>query len=176
MELSIPDVKLFTPRRFSDNRGWFSETWGRKILDIDFCQDNQSLSLEIGTVRGLHFQKPPFAQAKLVSVLKGRILDVAVDLRTASPTFGHHVAVELSAEDGAQLFIPHGFAHGFCTLEPTTLVMYKVDDYYAPDADAGIFWADDALSIKWPVEQHQAHLSPKDANLPRLGQIISPFE
>ena len=175
MELSIPDVKLFTPRRFSDNRGWFSETWNRKILDIDFCQDNQSLSLEIGTVRGLHFQRPPFAQAKLVSVLKGRILDVAVDIRTASPTFGHHVAVELSADEGNQLFIPQGFAHGFCTLEPTTLVMYKVDDYYAPDADAGIFWADDALLIKWPVEPHQAHLSPKDAKLPRLGQIISPF-
>ena len=175
MELSIPDVRLFTPRRFGDDRGWFTETWSRRTLDIGFCQDNMSLSAEVGTIRGLHFQKPPHAQAKLVMVLQGRILDVAVDIRRASPTFGQHVAVELSATAGNQLLIPRGFAHGFCTLEPGTQVMYKVDDFYAPETDAGIFWADPDLAINWPVRVDQAHLSPKDLGLPRLKDIESPF-
>ena len=158
MELSIPDVRLFTPRRFGDHRGWFTETWSRRTLDIAFCQDNMSLSAEVGTIRGLHFQQPPHAQAKLVMVLKGAILDVAVDIRRASPTFGRHVAVELSAAAGNQLLIPRGFAHGFCTLEPGTQVLYKVDDFYAPESDAGIFWADPDLAINWPVRVDQAHL------------------
>ena len=175
MELSIPDVRLITPRRFGDDRGWFTETWSRRSLDIGFCQDNMSLSAEVGTIRGLHFQKPPHAQAKLVMVLQGRILDVAVDIRRASPTFGQHVAVELSAAAGNQLLIPRGFAHGFCTLEPGTQVMYKVDDFYAPETDAGIFWADPDLAINWPVRVDQAHLSPKDLGLPRLKDIDSPF-
>jgi len=175
MELSIPDVRLITPRRFGDDRGWFTETWSRRTLDIAFCQDNMSLSAEVGTIRGLHFQKPPHAQAKLVMVLQGRILDVAVDIRRASRTFGQHVAVELSAAAGNQLFIPRGFAHGFCTLEPGTQVMYKVDDFYAPETDAGIFWADPDLAINWPVRVDQAHLSPKDLGLPRLKDIDSPF-
>jgi dTDP-4-dehydrorhamnose 3,5-epimerase len=175
MELSIPDVRLITPRRFGDDRGWFTETWSRRTLDIAFCQDNMSLSAEVGTIRGLHFQKPPHAQAKLVMVLQGRILDVAVDIRRASPTFGQHVAVELSAAAGNQLLIPRGFAHGFCTLEPGTQVMYKVDDFYAPETDAGIFWADPDLAINWPVRVDQAHLSPKDLGLPRLKDIESPF-
>jgi dTDP-4-dehydrorhamnose 3,5-epimerase len=175
MELSIPDVRLITPRRFGDDRGWFTETWSRRTLDIGFCQDNMSLSAEVGTIRGLHFQKPPHAQAKLVMVLQGRILDVAVDIRRASPTFGQHVAVELSAAAGNQLLIPRGFAHGFCTLEPGTQVMYKVDDFYAPETDAGIFWADPDLAINWPVRVDQAHLSPKDLGLPRLKDIDSPF-
>jgi dTDP-4-dehydrorhamnose 3,5-epimerase len=175
MELSIPDVRLLTPRRFGDHRGWFAETWSRRTLDIAFCQDNMSLSAEVGTIRGLHFQKPPHAQAKLVMVLKGAILDVAVDIRRASPTFGQHVAVELSAAAGNQLLIPRGFAHGFCTLEPGTQVMYKVDDFYAPETDAGIFWADPDLAINWPVRVDQAHLSPKDLGLPRLKDIESPF-
>ena len=175
MELSIPDVRLITPRRFGDDRGWFTETWSRRTLDIGFCQDNMSLSAEVGTIRGLHFQKPPHAQAKLVMVLQGRILDVAVDIRRASRTFGQHVAVELSAAAGNQLFIPRGFAHGFCTLEPGTQVMYKVDDFYAPETDAGIFWADPDLAINWPVRVDQAHLSPKDLGLPRLKDIDSPF-
>lgn len=175
MELSIPDVRVLTPRRFGDSRGWFAETWSRRSLDVAFCQDNMSRSAERGTIRGLHFQKPPHAQAKLVMVLKGRILDVAVDIRRASPTFGQHVAVELSAEEGNQLFIPRGFAHGFCTLEPGTEVMYKVDDFYAPQTDAGIFWADPDLAINWPVRVDQAHLSPKDIGLPRLKDIESPF-
>jgi dTDP-4-dehydrorhamnose 3,5-epimerase len=175
MELSIPDVRLITPRRFGDHRGWFTETWSRRTLDIGFCQDNMSLSAEVGTIRGLHFQKPPHAQAKLVMVLQGAILDVAVDIRSASPTFGQHVAVELSAAAGNQLLIPRGFAHGFCTLEPGTQVMYKVDDFYAPESDAGIFWADPDLAINWPVRVDQAHLSPKDLGLPRLKDIESPF-
>jgi dTDP-4-dehydrorhamnose 3,5-epimerase len=175
MELSIPDVRLITPRRFGDHRGWFTETWSRRTLDIAFCQDNMSLSAEMGTIRGLHFQKPPHAQAKLVMVLQGAILDVAVDIRRASPTFGRHVAVELSAAAGNQLLIPRGFAHGFCTLEPGTQVMYKVDDFYAPESDAGIFWADPDLAINWPVRVDQAHLSPKDLGLPRLKDIESPF-
>lgn len=175
MTLPIPDVRLITPRRFGDDRGWFTETWSRRTLDIGFCQDNMSLSAEVGTVRGLHFQKPPHAQAKLVMVLQGRILDVAVDIRRASPTFGQHVAVELSAAAGNQLLIPRGFAHGFCTLEPGTQVMYKVDDFYAPETDAGIFWADPDLAINWPVRVDQAHLSPKDLGLPRLKDIESPF-
>lgn len=175
MALAIPDVQLLKPRRFGDDRGWFTETWSRRTLDIGFCQDNMSLSAEVGTIRGLHFQKPPHAQAKLVMVLQGRILDVAVDIRRASPTFGQHVAVELSAAEGNQLFIPRGFAHGFCTLEPGTQVMYKVDDFYAPETDAGIFWADPDLAINWPVRVDQAHLSPKDLGLPRLKDIDSPF-
>lgn len=175
MQLYIPDVKLFKPRRFSDDRGWFTESWSRQVLDIDFCQDNQSLSTQAGTVRGLHFQRPPFAQAKLVSVLKGRILDIAVDIRKESPTYGKHVAIELSAEEGNQILVPCGFAHGFCTLEPSTLVMYKVDAHYAPESDAGIFWADEALSIKWPVSPDQARVSSKDTKLPRLGEMVSPF-
>ncbi len=175
MMLPIPDVRLITPRRFGDDRGWFTETWSRRTLDIGFCQDNMSLSAEVGTIRGLHFQKPPHAQAKLVMVLQGRILDVAVDIRRASPTFGQHVAVELSAAAGNQLLIPRGFAHGFCTLEPGTQVMYKVDDFYAPETDAGIFWADPDLAINWPVRVDQAHLSPKDLGLPRLKDIESPF-
>lgn len=175
MDLAIPDVKLFVPRRFGDQRGWFAETWSRRALDVDFCQDNMSLSAQVGTVRGLHFQVPPQPQAKLVSVLRGRILDVAVDMRAGSPTFGRHVAVELSSAEGNQLFVPRGFAHGFCTLEPDTLVMYKVDGFYAPDCDAGIFWADPDLGINWPVTVDRAHLSPKDQKLPRLRDIASPF-
>ena len=173
--LSIPHVRLLQPRRFGDDRGWFAETWSRRTLDAEFCQDNMSMSVHVGTVRGLHFQSPPNAQAKLVSVVAGRIVDVAVDIRKGSPTYGHHVAVELSAAEGNQLFVPRGFAHGFCTLEPDTIVMYKVDGFYAPECDAGIFWADPDLGIQWPVATEQAHLSAKDQKLPRLSAIDSPF-
>jgi dTDP-4-dehydrorhamnose 3,5-epimerase len=178
--LAIPAVKLITPRRFGDARGWFAETWNRTALraagiEADFCQDNESLSGPVGTARGLHFQKPPHAQAKLVSVLRGRIFDVAVDLRKASPTYGRHVSVELDAETGVQIFVPRGFAHGFCTLAADTRVFYKVDAHYAPESDAGILWADEALSIAWPVSRDRALLSPKDAALPRLKDIVSPF-
>ena len=174
-DLHIPAVRLIRTRRFGDDRGWFAETWNRRLIDMDFCQDNMSMSASIGTVRGLHFQKPPHAQAKLVSVLAGRIIDVAVDIRVGSPTFGSHVAVELSSSEGNQLLVPRGFAHGFCTLEPGTIVMYKVDGFYSPESDAGIHWADPELAIQWPISVELAHLSPKDSKLPRLRDISSPF-
>ncbi len=174
--LSIADVKLITPKRFGDARGYFSEVFRADVLTAAgftqaFVQDNHSMSAEAGTVRGLHFQKPPHAQAKLVRVVRGRILDVALDLRAASPTFGQHVAAELSADEGAQMLVPAGFAHGFCTLEPNTEVIYKVSAYYAPDADSGVLWSDPDLGIAWPVEAGQAVLSMKDANLPRLKDL-----
>ncbi len=178
--LAIPDVKLIVPKRFGDARGYFVETWNRKTyleagIDADFCQDNLSRSAPQGTVRGLHFQTPPYAQAKLVGVLTGRILDVVVDIRKESPSFRRHVAVELSAEDGHHLFVPKGFAHGFVTLVPDTTVLYKVDAHYAPANDAGILWSDPDLAIAWPVDPSRAVLSPKDAVLPRLRDIVSPF-
>ena len=178
--LALPDVKLIIPRRFGDARGFFVETWNRKTfreagIDADFCQVNQSQSAPKGTVRGLHFQTPPHAQAKLISVLAGAIFDVVVDIRRASPTFGRHLSVELSAEEGHQLFVPKGFAHGFVTLAPDTAVLYKVDAHYAPANDAGILWSDPDLNIVWPVRAEDAVLSPKDAALPRLRTIASPF-
>lgn len=178
--LLIQDVKLVTPKRSGDARGFFVESWNRKAMaeagiTADFCQDNQSQSGPAGTVRGLHFQKPPHAQAKLVNVLRGRIFDVAVDLRKNAPTFGQFVTAELDATIGMQIFIPPGFAHGFCTLEPDTIVFYKVDAHYAPESDAGIFWADPKLEISWPVTPDRAVLSPRDAALPSLSDIVSPF-
>lgn len=177
-ELAIPDVKIITPRRFGDDRGWFSETWSRSALsalgvDLDFCQENQSLSREVGTLRGLHFQSPPRAQDKLVRVTQGRIWDVAVDIRKDSPAFGQWVAEEISAELGNQILVPKGFAHGFCTLEPDTQVVYLVSDIYSKADDAGILWNDPELAIEWPVKQ--AVLSDKDRVAPRLADIVSPF-
>jgi dTDP-4-dehydrorhamnose 3,5-epimerase len=178
--LSIPDVLLIEPKRFGDARGFFSETYSRAAfakagLAMEFVQDNHSRSTEAGTVRGLHFQTPPFAQDKLVRVARGRILDVAVDIRKASPTFGRHVAAELSAENWAQLLVPVGFAHAFVTLEPDTEVIYKVSNAYAPRNDAGILWNDPDLGIAWPVAATAATLSDKDVRLPRLKDIVSPF-
>jgi dTDP-4-dehydrorhamnose 3,5-epimerase len=167
---------LFAARRFEDPRGVFSETYSRRdaaalgVAD-EFVQDNWSLSERIGTVRGLHFQRAPHAQAKLVRVLRGRIFDVAVDLRRNSPTFATHVAVELAAGDGRMLYVPEGFAHGFCTLEPMTEVAYKVTADYAPEADGGIAWNDPALGIDWPVPTVAALLSNKDALLPLLRDL-----
>jgi dTDP-4-dehydrorhamnose 3,5-epimerase len=177
---AIPDVKLITPKRFGDSRGFFSEIYNKRAfasagITFDFVQDNHSLSAETGTVRGLHFQRPPYAQTKLVRVAKGRILDIAVDLRRASPSYGKSVSAELSADNGMQLLIPAGFAHGFCTLEPNTEVLYKVDAYYAPEHDAGVLWSDPAIQIDWPVTASAAKLSDKDAKLPLLSQISSPF-
>jgi dTDP-4-dehydrorhamnose 3,5-epimerase len=170
---------LITPRKFGDARGFFSETYSASAyadagINQTFVQDNHSLSVERGVVRGLHFQKPPHAQAKLVRVTKGAILDVAVDIRQGSATFGRHVAVTLSADNWSQLFVPIGFAHGFCTLEPNTEVQYKVTDLYAPEADAGILWNDLSLGIAWP-DFAGSQTSPKDAALPRLADITSPF-
>ncbi|MFC0284443.1 dTDP-4-dehydrorhamnose 3,5-epimerase [Camelimonas abortus] len=172
----IPDVKIITPRRFADERGFFSETWNSAALkeaglDLTFVQDNHSLSRPAGTVRGLHFQSAPFAQGKLVRVPRGRILDVAVDLRRSSPTYGRHVAVELSAGNWRQLWIPVGFAHGFCTLEPDTEVIYKVTAPYSAAHDHGVLWNDPDLAIDWPVAPENAVLSAKDRNQPRFRDL-----
>ena len=179
--LAIPDVKLIRTPRFSDARGYFCETFQRvdfaaQGLDYDFLQDNQSSSDRPGTVRGLHFQRPPFAQTKLVRVLRGSIFDVAVDLRRSSPSFGRHIAIELSSEGNKQLFIPGGFAHGFCTLEPNTVVFYKVDQVYSAAHDGGVNWADSQLGIEWPVASAEAILSEKDRGLPMLADLAPVFE
>ena len=150
--LAIPDVVLVRPKKFEDPRGFFAETFNAKklsaALPLAFVQDNLSLSRPVGTLRGLHFQRPPHAQGKLVRCVRGKIFDVAVDIRTGSPGFGQHVSVELSGDTLDQLYVPPGFAHGFCTLEPDTEVSYKVTDYYAPECDAGIIW-NETLGMCW---------------------------
>lgn len=174
-------VKLISARRFADPRGWFSEVYNFRTfaavgIDSLFVQDNQSLSLMSGTIRGLHFQTPPNGQAKLVRCLKGAIFDVAVDIRKGSPSFGRWVAAELSAENNKQLFIPVGFAHGFMTLEPNTEVFYKVSEFYAPACDAGLIWNDPDIAIEWPgLPDGRPNLSEKDERLPGLSQLESPF-
>lgn len=180
-ETAIPAVKIITPKKFGDHRGFFSETWSRKAfteagLDLDFIQDNQSLSAAVGTLRGLHFQSPPFAQDKLVRVTRGRVLDVAVDIRASSPTFGKHVAVELSAENWRQLLVPVGFAHGFVTLEPDTEVLYKVTAPYAPENDHGLAFNDPALGIDWKLPLSELTLSDKDRKHPRLAEMLRFFD
>lgn len=175
-ETAIAGVKLIQPRRHADARGFFSEVFRKDLLErhgvaADFVQDNQSLSREAGTVRGLHFQVPPFAQAKLVRVVAGAAIDVAVDIRRGSPSFGQHVAVRLSAEDGNQIFIPEGFAHGFCTLEPDTELFYKVTRYYSAEHDRGLRWNDPALAIDWPVAPGEARLSERDLRHPGLSDL-----
>jgi dTDP-4-dehydrorhamnose 3,5-epimerase len=173
-------LMVLEPRKFGDHRGFFSETYNRQRLadqgvTIEFIQDNHSLSVEKGVVRGLHYQSPPFAQTKLVRVVRGAILDVVVDIRRGSPTFGDHAAVELSAENWRQLLVPHGFAHGFATLTPNAEVIYKVDAYYAPANDHGILWCDPALGIDWPVSPEAAIVSDKDRVQPKLADVVSPF-
>lgn len=178
--LSIPDVILLMPNKFEDGRGFFSETYNawefrQAGIEGEFVQDNQSLSRQKGVVRGLHFQTPPHAQGKLVRVTRGSILDIAVDIRRGSPTFGRHVAVELTAENWRQLWVPEGFAHAFCTLEENTEVVYKVTDYYAPQCDAGIRWNDPQLGIAWPVSTENAVLSNKDEQLPYFADLPEYF-
>ncbi len=180
LPLRIPEVVLIRPRRFEDARGFFSETYNEREaarlgLPARFVQDNVSHSKTKGTVRGLHFQKPPHAQDKLVRVLKGRILDVAVDLRVGSPTFGQHVSAELSADNLDQLLVPAGFAHAYCTLEDDTVVFYKVTSHYAPAHDGGILWNDADLGIDWPVSADEALLSDKDKLLPRMCDLPDLF-
>lgn len=177
---AIPDVKIITPKRLGDHRGFFSETYHRKALleagiDMEFVQDNQSLSAAAGTVRGLHFQLLPFAQGKLIRVTRGRILDVAVDIRRSSPTFGKHVAVELSEENWRQLLVPVGFAHGFITLAADTEVQYKVTNYYSAAHDMGIAWDDPDIAIDWGVPPGEAILSDKDRKHPRLREMPTVF-
>jgi dTDP-4-dehydrorhamnose 3,5-epimerase len=178
--LELDGVFLITPKRFPDGRGFFSEIWKRDALEsaglkFDFIQDNYSYSAEAGVVRGLHFQTPPFAQTKLVMVLRGEVFDAVIDLRKASPTFGRTLTVELSDENGHQLLIPKGFAHGFAVTKANTSVLYKVDARYAPDHEAGIHFADPDLGIKWPITPSEAIVSQKDAALPRLKDAANPF-
>jgi dTDP-4-dehydrorhamnose 3,5-epimerase len=172
--LAIPDVILLTPRKFGDARGFFSETFNARRfaeagIDLPFVQDNQSLSERRGTIRGLHCQVAPNVQGKLVRVVKGAIWDVAVDIRRGSPTYGRHVAATLSAENWSQLWIPGGFLHGFCTLEPGTEVIYKVTADYDPGAERGVIWNDSELALPWPVSSEEAVLSEKDRLLPTLS-------
>ena len=168
------------PKRHADTRGWFSETWNLERFEAagivaDFCQDNHSLSTSAGTLRGLHFQTPPFAQAKLVRCLRGRVFDVAVDLRRESPTWKQWVGIELTAEQGNQLFIPPGYGHGFLTLEPDSEIAYKVDNYYNPEADGGVIWNDPEIGIDWPLIGGNPLLSNKDAELPSLTKVSVDF-
>ncbi len=169
--LAIPDVILLTPPRFGDHRGFFSEVFklgafAEAGVDLAFVQDNQSLSRERGVIRGLHCQVAPHPQGKLVRVLKGAIWDVAVDARVGSPTYGQWVAAELSAENWAQLWVPPGFLHGFCTLQPDTEVLYKVTDRYSRDSERGVIWNDPGLALPWPLAPGEAVLSEKDLVLP----------
>jgi dTDP-4-dehydrorhamnose 3,5-epimerase len=178
MPASLP--QLIVLKRHFDDRGWLSESFHEKRLrdmgiTCRFVQDNKSSSKRAATLRGLHFQLPPAAQAKLVSVIRGRILDVAVDIRQGSPTFGRHVSIELSAESERLLYIPVGFAHGYVTLEDDVGVMYKVSDYYAPAHDRGICWNDPDIGIPWPFKEAEIITSDKDRRLPSLKEFASPF-
>lgn len=176
----ILDVKLIVPRIHRDQRGFFSETYNRADLaavrvNLDFVQDNHSLSVERGVVRGLHFQIPPFAQDKLVRVIRGSVFDVAVDIRRGSPTYGKHVARVISAAEWNQFLVPVGFAHGFCTLEANTEVIYKVTNYYSPEHDRGVLWNDPELGIAWPIAEAEAILSDKDRELPKFCNLPAYF-
>ncbi|MGF1658998.1 MAG: dTDP-4-dehydrorhamnose 3,5-epimerase [Rubrimonas sp.] len=179
-ETAIPAVKRFVPDRFADARGFFCETWNARRMaeagvDAAFVQDNHSHSAEAGTVRGLHYQRPPNAQGKLVRVARGRIRDVAVDVRRGSPSYGRWVAEELSWKNGAMLWVPRGFLHGFVTLEPDTDVVYKVDGFYAPESDGAIRFDDPDLAIDWGIAPDRAVLSAKDAAAPAFRNFETPF-
>jgi dTDP-4-dehydrorhamnose 3,5-epimerase len=176
LAFGIPGPLLIVPRVFRDGRGFFLETWSERDLAAlgvaeSFVQDNHSFSAAAGTVRGMHFQLPPRAQAKLVRVLRGAVLDVVVDLRRGSPTYGRYAAAELSAAHARQVYVPAGFAHGFCTIEPGTEVAYKASDYYDPGLEQGIAWDDPDLALPWPVAVDRAVLSDKDRRLPRLRDL-----
>src|ERR1051325_2930516 len=163
---ALPGLLLVKPRRFADSRGYFVETYNERThsgagINARFVQDNQSYSASRGTIRGLHFQLPPAAQAKLVRAVQGSVYGVAVDLRVGSPTYGKWAGMTLTADGGEQLFVPRGFAHGFCTLEQHTVLAYKVDDFYAPASDSGLIWNDPTLAIDWPVKPEDAVLSDK---------------
>jgi dTDP-4-dehydrorhamnose 3,5-epimerase len=178
--LAIPEVKLITPPIFRDDRGFFSETYNSAALAAagmaeTFVQDNHALSRTRGVLRGLHFQIDPHAQGKLVRVARGAVFDVAVDIRRGSPTFGRHVFATLSAANWAQLWVPRGFAHAYCTLEPDTEVIYKVTDFYAPECDRGLAFDDPDLGIAWPVPASAAILSDKDRRHPRLRDLPAYF-
>jgi len=181
IRFAVAGPVLISPRRFGDHRGFFIETYAAAnyaalgLHDV-YVQDNHSLSAQTGTVRGIHFQAPPHAQAKLVRVLRGAIIDIAVDLRRSSPTYGQHVAVELSAANAYQLYVPVGFGHAFCTTVPDTEVAYKVTDLYAPDCDGNLLWNDPDLALPWPVSGDAAQLSDKDRKAPSFRDFQSCFE
>lgn len=180
IKTAIQEVVIIQPNVFGDNRGYFFESFNQKqfeenVIKTDFIQDNESKSSR-GVLRGLHFQKPPYAQAKLVRCIQGAVLDVAVDIRVGSPTYGKHVAVELSEENKKQLFVPRGFAHGFVVLSDKAIFAYKVDNIYAPKYDCGIKWNDDFLKIDWKIDSKDVQLSEKDKALLFLNQLDSPFK
>lgn len=177
----LAGVVILTPRRFSDDRGYFSEVWNKAVLashgiEIDFVQDNHSYSRDVGTVRGLHYQSPPHAQDKLVRCGAGRVLDVVVDIRQSSPTYGQWLSIELSGENGAQIFVPKGFLHGFVTLEPDSELLYKCSDIYAPDCDGAVHFGSQSLGIDWQIDPKQAVISDKDAQAIDFANFTSPFE
>jgi dTDP-4-dehydrorhamnose 3,5-epimerase len=172
---------LFTPPKFGDLRGFFSEVYNQRtfydlIGNVHFVQDNHSLSVQQGTIRGLHFQIPPSAQGKLVRVVRGAIFDVAVDIRRSSPTYGRYISAILSAENWSQLWVPIGFAHGFCTIEPNTEVIYKVTDYYSKADDRGIAWNDPEIGVEWPVNPGAAIVLDRDRDHPRLSESQAYFD
>ena len=179
IKTDIEGLFIIKPRIFCDDRGYFFESYSKRDFEkeigpVNFVQDNESKS-SYGVLRGLHFQKPPFTQSKLVRVIQGRVLDVAVDIRKGSPTFGKWVAVELSAENKLQLFIPHGFAHGFSVLSEEALFQYKCDDFYHPESEGAIAWNDPQLNIDWQLPKESIILSPKDTRHPSLAELDSPF-
>jgi len=178
-EAKIKDLIILQPKIFGDERGYFIESYNQKkfeqiVGEVSFVQDNESKSSR-GVLRGLHFQKPPFDQAKLVRCIKGKVIDVAVDLRNGSKTYGQYVAIELSCENKRQLFIPRGFAHGFLVLSEFAIFSYKVDNVYAPDYDSGIHWNDPVLNIPWGINENEILVSEKDSMLPFFSEIRSPF-
>ncbi len=179
IKTDIEGVVIIEPKVFGDDRGYFYESFSQrefeeKVCKTTFIQDNQSFSI-YGVLRGLHFQKAPYAQSKLVRVTKGKVLDVAVDIRTGSPTYGHHVAVELSDENHRQLFIPRGFAHGFVVLSEEVIFQYKCDNYYNRDSEGAIMWNDPDLGIDWGIAEADAILSDKDQRSPLFEDFVSPF-
>jgi dTDP-4-dehydrorhamnose 3,5-epimerase len=181
VDTAIPEVKIIIADRIGDTRGFFSEVWNLRDftkagIGVSFVQDNHAKSGKTGTLRGLHYQLPPMAQGKLVRVTRGAVLDVAVDIRRGSPSFGRHVAVELSAENWRQLWIPPGFAHGYCVIEDDTEVQYKVTEFYSPAHDRGIFWNDPALAIAWPVPREAIIVSDRDRRHPGLADQPGLFE
>lgn len=181
MQPPLSQPLLIKSRRFEDDRGWFAETFSEAAfaalgIHERFVQDNHSFSVHEGTIRGIHYQRPPRAQAKIVRCLRGSIRDYAFDLRRGSPTYGEHVSANLTAEGGEQLYIPVGYGHAFVTLEPNVEVMYKVSDFYAPDHEGGVLWSDPALAVRWPLPPAGAILSDKDQSLPTLAELPSPFD
>lgn len=179
IKTKIHDLIIIEPNVFGDERGYFFESYNKKKLEqivgkVSFVQDNESKSSK-GILRGLHFQKPPFDQAKLVRCIEGRVLDIAVDIRNQSKTYGQHIAIELSCKNKKQLFIPRGFAHGFLVLSETAIFAYKVDNIYAPDYDAGIYWNDPTLNIPWGVKKSEIMVSEKDSKLSFFSEFKSPF-